>query len=40
MVSETCKETAACPVSFPKDELKDRLTPMQYKVTQEKGTER
>jgi hypothetical protein len=36
----TCKDTATCPVSFPKEDLQDRLTPIQYKVTQEKGTER
>uniref|UniRef100_A0A8C6WZU6 Peptide-methionine (R)-S-oxide reductase n=1 Tax=Neogobius melanostomus TaxID=47308 RepID=A0A8C6WZU6_9GOBI len=27
------------PVSFTKEELKERLTPMQYHVTQERGTE-
>ncbi|XP_056223831.1 methionine-R-sulfoxide reductase B3 isoform X2 [Seriola aureovittata] len=27
------------PVSFPQEELKKRLTPMQYQVTQERGTE-
>ncbi|XP_012679239.2 methionine-R-sulfoxide reductase B3 isoform X3 [Clupea harengus] len=27
------------PVTFPQDELKKRLTPMQYHVTQERGTE-
>ncbi|XP_060553716.1 methionine-R-sulfoxide reductase B3-like isoform X1 [Ruditapes philippinarum] len=36
----SCKDTATCPVSFPKEDLQDRLTPIQYKVTQEKGTER
>ncbi|XP_052285935.1 methionine-R-sulfoxide reductase B3, mitochondrial-like isoform X2 [Dreissena polymorpha] len=39
-LKESCKDTATCPVSFPKDELRERLTPIQYKVTQEKGTER
>ncbi|XP_068611312.1 methionine-R-sulfoxide reductase B3 isoform X2 [Brachionichthys hirsutus] len=28
-----------CPVSFPQEELKRRLTPIQYHVTQERGTE-
>ena len=36
----TCKETATCPVSYAEDELKDKLTPLQYRVTQERGTER
>ncbi|XP_041636470.1 methionine-R-sulfoxide reductase B3 isoform X2 [Cheilinus undulatus] len=27
------------PLAFPKEELKERLTPMQYHVTQERGTE-
>ncbi|KAJ0037069.1 hypothetical protein NL108_006037, partial [Boleophthalmus pectinirostris] len=27
------------PVTFTKEELKERLTPMQYHVTQERGTE-
>ena len=36
----SCKDTATCPVKYPKDELKERLTPLQYRVTQEKGTER
>ncbi|KAL4220121.1 Peptide methionine sulfoxide reductase B3 [Mactra antiquata] len=36
----SCKDTATCPVSYPKEELKERLTPIQYKVTQESGTER
>ncbi|XP_052784079.1 methionine-R-sulfoxide reductase B3-like isoform X2 [Mya arenaria] len=36
----SCTETATCPVSYPREELREKLTPMQYKVTQEKGTER
>ena len=36
----TCKDTATCPVTYPEDDLKDRLTPLQYRVTQERGTER
>lgn len=36
----TCKDTATCPVTFPEDDLKDRLTPLQYRVTQNRGTER
>ncbi|CAH1782181.1 unnamed protein product [Owenia fusiformis] len=38
---EECKEqTGKCEVKFSKEELKERLTPLQYRVTQEKGTER
>ncbi|XP_062838633.1 methionine-R-sulfoxide reductase B3 isoform X4 [Anolis carolinensis] len=29
-----------CKVAFPQEELRKRLTPLQYHVTQEKGTER
>ena len=36
----TCKDTATCPVTYPEDELKEKLTPLQYRVTQERGTER
>ncbi|KAM9705255.1 methionine-R-sulfoxide reductase B3 isoform 2-T2 [Menidia menidia] len=34
------RSTKSWPVSFIQEDLKKRLTPMQYHVTQEKGTER
>ncbi|XP_063761934.1 methionine-R-sulfoxide reductase B3 isoform X1 [Eleginops maclovinus] len=34
-----CRTKKTWPVSFPKEELKKRLTPAQYHVTQERGTE-
>ncbi|XP_044041819.1 methionine-R-sulfoxide reductase B3 isoform X2 [Siniperca chuatsi] len=37
--SGTCRTKKLWPVSFSQEELKKRLTPMQYHVTQEKGTE-
>ncbi|XP_078678875.1 peptide methionine sulfoxide reductase MsrB-like isoform X2 [Branchiostoma floridae x Branchiostoma belcheri] len=36
----TCKQLGNCKMSFDKEELKKRLTPIQYEVTQEKGTEK
>ncbi|XP_064615139.1 methionine-R-sulfoxide reductase B3, mitochondrial-like [Liolophura sinensis] len=33
-------EEKPCPLSFEKAELKQKLSPLQYRVTQEKGTER
>ncbi|XP_017551319.1 methionine-R-sulfoxide reductase B3 isoform X1 [Pygocentrus nattereri] len=35
----TCRTKKTWPKSFTQDELRKRLTPMQYHVTQEKGTE-
>lgn len=35
----SCKEDGEAAVQLEKDELKKRLTPLQYRVTQEKGTE-
>ncbi|XP_041933826.1 methionine-R-sulfoxide reductase B3 isoform X2 [Alosa alosa] len=35
----TCRSKKTWPVTFPKEELRKRLTPEQYHVTQEKGTE-
>ncbi|KAK7129935.1 hypothetical protein R3I94_009168 [Phoxinus phoxinus] len=35
----TCRSKKTWPKTFPEEELKKRLTPMQYHVTQEKGTE-
>ncbi|XP_058272917.1 methionine-R-sulfoxide reductase B3 isoform X3 [Hemibagrus wyckioides] len=35
----TCRTKTTWPKSFPQEELRKRLTPMQYHVTQEKGTE-
>ncbi|XP_030209178.1 methionine-R-sulfoxide reductase B3 isoform X1 [Gadus morhua] len=37
--SGTCRTKKTWPVSFSQEELKQRLTPMQYHVTQERGTE-
>ncbi|XP_064417771.1 methionine-R-sulfoxide reductase B3 isoform X2 [Latimeria chalumnae] len=37
--SGSCKDKKSCKKVFPQQELKKRLTPMQYHVTQEKGTE-
>ncbi|XP_033968260.1 methionine-R-sulfoxide reductase B3 isoform X1 [Pseudochaenichthys georgianus] len=34
-----CRTKKTWPVKFPKEELKKRLTPAQYHVTQERGTE-
>ncbi|XP_074482315.1 methionine-R-sulfoxide reductase B3 isoform X1 [Sebastes fasciatus] len=34
-----CRTKKTWPVSFPQEELKKRLTPAQYHVTQERGTE-
>ncbi|XP_026779020.3 methionine-R-sulfoxide reductase B3 isoform X1 [Pangasianodon hypophthalmus] len=35
----TCRSKTTWPKSFSQEELRKRLTPMQYHVTQEKGTE-
>ncbi|XP_035675881.1 peptide methionine sulfoxide reductase MsrB-like isoform X4 [Branchiostoma floridae] len=40
VIRRTCKQLGNCKMSFDKEELKKRLTPIQYEVTQEKGTER
>ena len=37
---EASKEKGECPINMPRDELRKQLTPVQYHVTQEKGTER
>ncbi|TDG96948.1 hypothetical protein EPR50_G00234620 [Perca flavescens] len=37
--SGACRTKKTWPVSFPQEELKKRLTPTQYHVTQERGTE-
>ncbi|TMS02754.1 methionine-R-sulfoxide reductase B3 isoform X1 [Larimichthys crocea] len=34
-----CRSKKTWPVSFPQEELRKRLTPIQYHVTQERGTE-
>ena len=36
----TCKDKGVPPIAYNKDELKEKLTPIQYHVTQQKGTER
>ncbi|XP_040031461.1 methionine-R-sulfoxide reductase B3 isoform X1 [Gasterosteus aculeatus] len=38
-LSGACRTKKTWPVSFPVEELKKRLTPLQYHVTQERGTE-
>lgn len=35
----TCRSKKTWPKTFPEEELRKRLTPMQYHVTQQKGTE-
>ncbi|XP_048359432.1 methionine-R-sulfoxide reductase B3, mitochondrial-like isoform X2 [Sphaerodactylus townsendi] len=37
--SGSCKDKKTCKVLFSQQDLKKRLTPLQYHVTQEKGTE-
>ncbi|XP_026116300.1 methionine-R-sulfoxide reductase B3, mitochondrial-like isoform X3 [Carassius auratus] len=37
--SGTCRSKKTWPKSFPEEELRKRLSPMQYQVTQQKGTE-
>lgn len=34
-----CRTKKTWPVSFSKEQLRERLTPLQYQVTQERGTE-
>jgi len=34
------KDVSECPIKFDKDELRKRLSPVEYSVTQEKGTEK
>ncbi|XP_046552159.1 peptide methionine sulfoxide reductase MsrB-like [Haliotis rubra] len=36
----SCADENSCQVALDKEELKDRLTPLEYHVTQERGTER
>lgn len=36
----SCRDQKSCKVVFSQQELRKRLTPLQYHVTQEKGTER
>ncbi|KAK7810573.1 hypothetical protein U0070_022045 [Myodes glareolus] len=38
--SGSCRDKKNCKVAFSQQELRKRLTPLQYHVTQEKGTER
>nr|XP_044612007.1 methionine-R-sulfoxide reductase B3 isoform X6 [Equus asinus] len=37
--SGSCRDQKSCKVVFSQQELRKRLTPLQYHVTQEKGTE-
>lgn len=39
-LKSSCGGGSECPVSFPKAELKKRLNPIEYHVTQERGTEK
>ncbi|KAL6057963.1 hypothetical protein STEG23_015831, partial [Scotinomys teguina] len=39
LVSGSCRDKKNCKVVFSQQELRKRLTPLQYHVTQEKGTE-
>ncbi|KAK3095061.1 hypothetical protein FSP39_009801 [Pinctada imbricata] len=39
-LQNSCQEEGVCPVTIPKEDLKEKLTPLQYHVTQEQGTER
>lgn len=36
----TSKDKGVCPIKFEKDHLRKSLTPVEYFVTQERGTER
>jgi hypothetical protein len=39
--TEAAKKPAhQCPMKFDKEDLKQRLTPVEFRVTQERGTER
>nr|XP_008109280.1 PREDICTED: methionine-R-sulfoxide reductase B3 isoform X2 [Anolis carolinensis] len=40
VASGSRRDKKFCKVAFPQEELRKRLTPLQYHVTQEKGTER
>ena len=41
-LQSSCEDAASgtCPVTYSKEELKEKLNPVQYHVTQEKGTEK
>jgi len=39
-VANACSAKEGCPVSFKEEDLRARLTTLEYHVTQEKGTER
>jgi len=36
----TCEDKSLVPIHYDKDELRKKLSPVEYFVTQEKGTER
>ncbi|OWK17050.1 hypothetical protein Celaphus_00011632 [Cervus elaphus hippelaphus] len=40
IIKRSCRDKKNCKVVFSQEELRKRLTPLQYHVTQEKGTER
>ncbi|XP_034019621.1 methionine-R-sulfoxide reductase B3 isoform X2 [Thalassophryne amazonica] len=40
LLSGACRSKKTWPVKFSQEELKNRLTPQQYQVTQQRGTER
>lgn len=40
VLKQSCRDTNTCPLVYSKESLRARLTPEQYHVTREKGTER
>lgn len=40
ILKNSCRDTATCPIAYSEESLRARLTPEQYHVTREKGTER
>ncbi|XP_062592333.1 zinc finger protein 510-like [Saccostrea cucullata] len=40
VLKQSCRDTNTCPLVYSEQSLRERLTPIQYHVTREKGTER
>lgn len=40
VLKQSCRDTNTCPLVYSEESLRARLTPEQYHVTREKGTER
>ena len=40
VLKQSCRDTNTCPLVYSEENLRARLTPTQYHVTREKGTER